>query len=390
MKGIYRDTITGKFYTVLTFRGKKFSKTMKTLDEIIKWRREFHPEAPEFEIQINQSRKDWNGVKQYTFWDAWEKYKEKKFPELERSSINIKLARAKFFDGLMNVKMIYIDPDFLDEYIKQKVEVIRKTMKANRYSLKQEIKELSTVFNWYKENMDFKFTNPVVRSRHNALGVLRQKKSKSKKMKPREIIKFLEELRKETVSYPRFDDPLFHDLAMVQFYIAGRIQEAAAIMISAIDFEDKILTIDAAFSWAYSSKKFDYSKGTKTKKERFCYIVDTMQEIFERRMLTLPKGCELIFHHRGEPLNYTDIYKAYNRALKRAGLLEKFSGTHILRHGMAKAARDELQSLDGAQAVTGHACQKQAEAYAGSPEKLQVEAVKKVEHKFKILAGEAS
>lgn len=59
-----------------------------------------------------------------------------------------------------------------------------------------------------------------------------------------------------------------------------------------------------------------------------------------------------MFHQNGVPLSYREIQYRYNKALKKAGLDDKFSSTHIMRHTMANMVRSQL-GLDSAQAVGG-------------------------------------
>jgi integrase len=53
---------------------------------------------------------------------------------------------------------------------------------------------------------------------------------------------------------------LYADLAMVQFYCAGRIGEVAGIQISNIYLEEEYLMIKDAISWCNTNKMFEYLK----------------------------------------------------------------------------------------------------------------------------------
>lgn len=373
--GIFKDTQSGNYYAIKYVEGKKVSKTFKTPKEARNWResKKSYTELIDYDCEPN-------GSKPFTFYEAWEKYRKIEFPKLEESTIEVKEERCKFFDELLDVKMIFITPDFVDDYILKKKEAIIKTMKKNRYSLKNEIVELSAVFSFYRKNMDYKFVNPVIKDRHFPLGVIKEKPDTNKKMEPFEINRFFAAMHKINEC-----DRVFADLAESQFYFAGRISEAAAIRPTSLNLRERTLIIDRAISWRTKTKTFRSLKGTKTGKTRYAHISDKMMGIFKNRISKMVPGCEFLFHVDGRPLHYYEIHHAYTRGLKLAGLFPKYSATHIMRHSMAKQARIVTGSIDGAQAMGGWASVKQCEEYADSPSHLQIEAVGKVEERLRLV-----
>ncbi len=64
----------------------------------------------------------------------------------------------------------------------------------------------------------------------------------------------------------------------------------------------------------------------------------------------------------GKPLNYCTIQVNYRDAQRKSGV--PYSGTHILRHGMAKLARKIGGGLDAVIAMTGHKDIKLANHYS--------------------------
>lgn len=373
--GIFKDTQSGNYYAVKYVNGRKVSKTFDTPTEARSWRK-----TKKSYTELIDYDGDPNGVKPYTFQEAWDKYKKIEYPKLEESTIEVKEERCKFFNELVDVRMIYINPDFIDDYILKKKEEIIKTMKKNRYSLKNEIIELSAVLNFYHNVMDFRFINPIIKDRHFPLGVIKEKPDTNKKMEPFEINGFFRSMRKINEC-----DGVFADLAESQFYFAGRISEAAAIRVCSLNIRERILTVDKAISWRTKTKTFRSLKGTKTGKPRYPHIGDKMMEIYKRRLKKMVPDCEFLFHINGRPLHYYEIHHAYTRGLKLAGLFPKYSATHIMRHSMAKQARVVTGSIDGAQAMGGWASVKQCEEYADGPSYLQVEAVEKVEQRLKLV-----
>ena len=127
-------------------------------------------------------------------------------------------------------------------------------------------------------------------------------------------------------------------------------------------------------------KQFVELKGhTKNGQSRCAYLNDTLLEIFERKLKTLPPNCSFLFHDEGKAIGYSKIQHAYNKALRKVGLGDTFSSTHIMRHSMATVTRLVTGSLEATQAVTGHKDQKLVQHYASMPTTVQTTDVKNVE-----------
>ena len=376
-KGIFKDVLSGHFYVVKHIKSQKYSKTFKLLMDAKKWRKDFHPaEKKTSQLPLEER----NGAKDLSFKEVWEKYQKIEFPKLQKSSIDVKLVRCKFFDGLMGTSVLDMNPDFIDDYILAKKAEIMKTMKANRCNLDHELIELSAVFSFHRINTDYRFVNPVIKERHFPLGFIRALPIRNKKMHEDEISLFFEGMWKINE-----ENGLFAMLAETQFFIAGRIQEPAAIKIPKIDMKAKVLRIDEAISWQNKTKTFGYFKPTKTERARYVHVTPRMERHFRILISRMPPECEVLFHKDGRPLHYYEIYKAYRRGLKASGLWGKYTATHIMRHSMAKQARIVTGTLDGAQAAGGWASIKQCEEYADTPSHLQIEAVTKVEERLRLV-----
>ena len=111
----------------------------------------------------------------------------------------------------------------------------------------------------------------------------------------------------------------------------------------------------------------------------------TLEEIFRRRVPLAENG--FIFHNNGKPLRYRQIQYQYNKALQAAGLFEKYSSTHIMRHSMGTITRKVTGSLDMAQSVTRHKDIKVAQQYASLPTEANRQAVNDVNAYFDDIEG---
>lgn len=298
------------------------------------------------------------------------RYQDFTFPTLEPSTREFKKSKEFFFQDLLALGMNEITPTVIDEIIrKHKARTLAKKFK--RYNFDRELQELKTLFNWYRENEDYTYHNPILK-RHRGLGTIKPVKKFKEKMSLEEFLLFAKELRKISI--------LLYDFALVQFFTAARVAEIAGLQKSNVNLKQNTLKIQHTVVWK-NSKYFWYLKDyPKNGSPRFCHIADEFRNSLERQLQA--SRCDFVFQVDGNPVGYRKIQYAYNKALKNCGLYGKYKSTHILRHAMADITRYVMNSLDYAQAVTGHKSITQTERYAGSPIKKQKEAVENVAKLF--------
>ena len=114
----------------------------------------------------------------------------------------------------------------------------------------------------------------------------------------------------------------------------------------------------------------------KNKEPRPVYLTDELLDILKRREVFKHDGCDYVFHVEGQPLNYGTILVNYKAAQRKSGV--PYSGTHIMRHGMAKLARKVGGGLDAVMAITGHKDIKLANHYSKCDESDQKEFSEKI------------
>ena len=100
----------------------------------------------------------------------------------------------------------------------------------------------------------------------------------------------------------------------------------------------------------------------KNKEPRPVFITDEIMEILKHREAFRIPGNDFVFHVEGNPINYCTVQLNYREAQRKSKI--PFSGTHILRHGMAKLARSVGGGLDAVSAMTGHKDLKLADHYS--------------------------
>ena len=370
------DKISPSYIVIKSIDGKRYFTTFDKLEHAVYWKQTYHPlicpdPLKNFKGELFVPTLAPNGAdKGHTFLDAWNLYKELHLADKTLATREVfEQTINRFFAGLMPIEMINVTPELLDHYIKEKKQVALLENNPRRHCFKEELKRFKTILNWYHDNYDYTFRNPVL-PRHFVAGKIKDKKDKIMKMSPEQIFLFFNAL----------EEGLWRDLAMTQFYICGRIQEAAGLTIDAIDLVERVAEIKKVMVWSRKDRQYAELKNVpKNGLARYVSITDTLFEIFSRRIAELPGGCSFIFHEEGRPLSYRTIQYQYNKALKKAGLYPEFTCTHILRHSMATITRKVTRSLDATQAVTGHRDQRLAEHYATVPLEAQVKAVNDVE-----------
>lgn len=371
--GIRKDRVSGRFQALKKIKGKQFAETFETIRQAQNWRNTFNGEKKSVEVAKTTA----------TLGAVWAKMKELHFPSLELSTRRIWERRWEPLSDLADLHMEEISSTVINKWIERKKKFyVSEEYKARgrgcagRCNLYNELNLFTTIFNWYKEEDSFEAESKdlftPIRLRHRKMAFIREPsvKPEQKKIPVEAAFKLFSALPE-----------LYADLAMVQFYCAGRIGETAGIQISNIYLEEEYLMIKDSISWCNTSKMFEYLKPyPKNKEPRRVFLHPSLREIIVRRLRARKKGCNFLFHVEGKPLNYCTIQSNYRDAQKRTGI--PYRGTHCLRHGMATLARKVGgMGLDSVVAMTGHKDLKLADHYSKVDGELQKEtSLRVVEH----------
>ncbi|MEI6093577.1 MAG: tyrosine-type recombinase/integrase, partial [bacterium] len=292
-----------KFRALKCIKGKKDSRMFYTLREAMDWRNAYS----------TKDMRDNHKPKSPLISEVWNRYKEAVFPSLEKSSVETKLYRSSFIQSLFAYRISDITPSHIDNIIRNAKGKTIKDGYKKRYNFDKELEELRVLFNWYKENDDYKCVNPILK-RHYAMGKIKDIPVREKKMSPEEFVTFLKSLKQNC-------DALFYDLAITQFYTASRIQEMAGLQKGCVDFTQEQLTIRDVVVWD-RHRKFGYLKERpKNGEVRYCSINETMKQSLLRQYNS--SKCNYVFQKNGQPLMYRDVQYNYNKALKKSGLFPK-------------------------------------------------------------------
>lgn len=362
-KGIRKNNITGRYEAYKQIKKKRYSHTFNSIPEAQNWLRTFVPD-----LTLGKSST-------LTMKDLIEDYKLKKVPQLGLSTQGVVLDRLKIFDSICTWQVEDITPNELGRFFHDKMsEAIRR--KSNRRNFDQEIKDLKSLFKWYRLKFNYKFQSPVPEDLKKNCVLKKGKKAKHK-MNADEFNRFLKEL-----------PPYYQDIAIVQSRLTGRIGEIAGLQFRSIDFKNKIVMVEYTTQWGRRKEFLGLKEIPKNEELKECFMTPDLEEILKRRLSQKHSSSDFVFHENGEPIGYRKIQHQYDKALKKAGLYGKFSGTHILRHFMASLARSVCGSIDAVQAITGHRSVRVAEHYSGRSIDLQSRTILQLESHLNQTRGE--
>ncbi len=358
-KGIYQYKQNGQYMAEKRIQGKLHIKTFVSLFEAKQWQKKFDGSN---EVLAGDEKSSYSTLK-----EVWEVMQKKHFPMLATSTKAIWIRRYKLLESLDHLQMNKITPSKITDWVSARVDFFSTEEYqgsgrgvAGRCNLNNELNMFVTIFNWYKQSEDFEkealpLTCPV-KPKHRKLGFIKPLPDKLKQINLQDAFLFFDFLR-----------PLYRDLAKLQFFTAGRIGEIAGIQWKNVDLKNRRMLIKETCVWDMSSKMFiELKPFPKNREPRAVFITDEILEILKHRQAFRLASNDYVFHVEGEPLNYCTIQVNYKAAQRKSGV--PYTGTHILRHGMAKLARQVGGGLDAVLAMTGHHDLKLADHYSKSNE----------------------
>jgi len=378
--GIYQNTTTKNYLAEKKIKGKNYNATFKTLYEAKEWRKNFDGVSAYKESDELSSP-------YATLKEVWETMQKDHFPTLATSTKNIWRRRYKLLESIEHLPMDKITPSKLTSWVNYWVaqfsteEYQSARGKAGRCNLNNELNMFVTIFNWYKESEQFEkeahnLTNPV-KKKHRQLGFIKPVADKKKQIDLEDAFLFFEYLQ-----------PLYKDMAMLQFYCAARVGEIAGLQWSNVDMKRRRMLIKHTVIWDDHKVFLELKPFPKNKEPRPVFITDEIMEILTHREAFRRSQCDYVFHVEGNPINYGTVLVNYRNAQRKSGV--PYSGTHILRHGMAKLARKVGGGLDAVMAMTGHKDVKLANHYSKCDEDDQKEFSEKIMEHIREKRGEVT
>ena len=201
------------------------------------------------------------------------------FPSLEKSTVTIWERRYKLLKDLEHLPMDQILPSTITTWVNDKVSYFKSNDRhisrghGGRCNLNNELNLLITIFNWYKQSerdeKEALFLTCPVKRKHKSQGFIKPLPDRRKQIGLEDTLLFFAQLK-----------PLYQDLAMLQFYCAGRIGEIAGLQWSCIDIERKRMLIKHTCVWDNTTKVFDHLKNfPKNKEPRPVFISEEIKNM---------------------------------------------------------------------------------------------------------------
>jgi hypothetical protein len=151
-----------------------------------------------------------------TFGETVSVYQESAFRELRRSSQQSRESRFRYLieSPLAQVLSKDLTPKHIDEWLKW-LKGLPTTTLVKRQTFRQELKLLSVILNWFRNEYDHKFTVPIVK-RHYKSAFFKPipVRQQDYYMKPNEVMPWLNALKERP-------DPVYHRIALLMVLTNG-------------------------------------------------------------------------------------------------------------------------------------------------------------------------
>lgn len=344
---------SGKYVATKSIDSKRYYKEFSTLREAEIWKNKFHPLASKSPVQnkplpsLSSANEFRNGRDELiTVREVWDKYQKgplKKFSSYSKYKIPKRMER--FLPPILSLRICELTPEVISELLT--VSEMEADFTYGRQSFKEELKYLSMILNWYKDEKDFTFSIPITKYHRKA--IIEKRATKRKHLPIEDVVRFIDKLPEELAI-----------MAKLQFLFALRIGEVCALTVETVNFNRKLIFIRQAVTWVKDSPSLKPS--TKTGDEAELKMTPDVELLLRRMDSLRPSGCRYFFHHKGRMPRYRPIIEAYNRALKEIGV-DDVSGSHFLRHSAATISR-KSGGIDAAQAILRHKSATMAQHYA--------------------------
>lgn len=230
---------------------------------------------------------------------------------------------------------------------------------SRRKSFEKEIQVLRVILNFFRENVKegAAYGLPPFKTLRRITRVRPKSDTSVKYLSPPETVTFLQELKNER-------DPQYHLVALVQYYIAGRIGEALGLMPKAISLERMEIRVERAVNWHIRSWVPYIKEHPKNKKTRVVPVPPELAGVLTELMRG-KKTDELLFQQSdGSPLNRKTVSTVFNRVLRRLGFTH-VSGTHFIRKTTATHAKLLTGDIDAVSRYLGHSSSRVTRLYVG-------------------------
>jgi len=360
-----------RYVRAIDGKRKRIRQSFETISEAKAFR---NGTSVEKELQKANSTKE-----QMTFGTLVDYWKRDWLPNKDLSTQIRYVSYLKHFSFLWNYVVDEIEPTQIDQWIAHiKTPQYLARCHSTRCSYEHEFSVLRVILNFYSSRFNRNYRLPFI-SDHNAMLKVKNKPTVKKDLTVDQFKAFIKELRDrcwgtkwESIYY----------LALMQYGIYGRIQDAAALSYESFDFGRNAVDINQKVQWlrgrGYDDRVVPGSKANGGKV--LSPIPELAAQVFKEWVMRSGIRTGLLFQVDGKLVTYRQIEDKYTQALKKAGL--PFSATHILRHAALAEAYESCKDLLLVQKFAGQKDLKSTTRYAKVRDDQVAETQKKMDDKL--------
>lgn len=319
-----------------------------------------------------------------TFRELVEDWKEHWLPNKDLSTQIRYKSYLKHFDFFMNLAVDEIAPIQIDKWITRlKHPEYLKTQHSTRCSYDHEFTVLRGILNYYSSRFNRNYRLPFIKD-HNEMLRVRTKPKIKKDLTVDQFKAFVQALRGICLNTKW--EAIYY-LALMQYGIYGRIQDAAALSYEDFDFVNNKVSVNKKVQWLRAKGFKDrIVDGSKTNDGKILSPIPELAiQVFREWLIRSGVRSGGLFHIDGEIMTYRQIENRYTQALRMAGL--PFSATHILRHASLTEAYASCKDLLQVQQLAGQTDYKSTTRYAKVRDEQIAETQKKMDQKMTSIFG---
>ncbi len=340
-------------------RGKQFCvRWVEQLKRRVKYFDSFE-EAKTFSLKtkLNSVESTWipsvksdsESTKSMKFLELMQQWTKNQLPHKDVSTQIRYRSYLQHFNFFNEMDVEAINPTTIDQWITEikHPEYLARSL-PTRCSYDHEFSVLRGILNYYSSRINRSYRLPFLPD-HKKMLKVKNKIKVTKDLTPEEFKRFVTALRESCVDTKW--EPIYY-MALMQYAIYLRIQEAAALHVEDFDFQRNIVTIKRKVQWLRAKgMTCRLVDGTKSGCIKELCIPQMAASACKEWMLKSGIRLGPLFLMDGELITYRQIQKKYDDALKTAQL--PFTGTHVLRHASLTEAHQtcgdilQVQKLGG-------------------------------------------
>jgi integrase len=313
-----------------------------------------------------------------TFQQLAEHWCANKLCHLERTTQVRYRSYLQHFSLLNEMEVESITPTKIDRWIGyvKRPEYLR-NLNATRCGFEHEFSVLRSILNYYASRFNRDYRLPFLPDQNKMLKV-REKSGIRKDLSVEEFKKFISTLRDLLVGTRH---EVVYYIALMQYGIYGRIQDAAALYYENFYFDRMKIYVKRKVQWARAKDEVDrITDGSKANGGKEIPLNDFAKRVFQEWVMKSGVRSGLLFHYRGEIVTYRQIAHRYDQALKMAGF--PFKGTHLIRHASLSEHYATCKDILATAKVAGHSDLRATERYAKARDEQVVETQRQMDKKL--------